>query len=467
MSRKGLGASSPARRRAKPPKKGGHGTNVALAALLATAFVLSAATMFFAGPKIARSLVALDNLGVGGEGVAISLDEQPPAVISTDQQPAPAVKQKPKLPPEGPQSSISDLVSWILSGQDKDANTQHGNMQQLKDSPAIPLEFPPGSLSLTHAQTLRHCYSDPKVYGKHFQGHRDDGSRVPVSYSDKHKLAYVMLPKSGSSTARYMMKDVFHAKETRLNLQHQSFAAGGVSEGVEVLSFVRDPLSRFYSQYDEAYVQAAPWQKNSPYYADPDAKKRREEHPFPFIYDNLHSYKDYEDAFCPPSTRKNRNECAHRKSAENGTLAARFERFVREYDGRDPFDVHLTLQAPMMSSKDGLPLRMTQIYNTTDSDGGWRRIARQFLGENATFGDKGVISGRSYPRRFKSELVSGETQQRVCLHTLLDYCCLNLPLPEVCQGKSFSVDEVDRELFCILDAKGRIQPGIPPQQSGR
>ena len=106
------------------------------------------------------------------------------------------------------------------------AGTQHVAMQRLRDLPRIALEFAPGSLSLTHAQTLKHCYADPNIYGKHVQGNLGNGSGVPVSYSDKHKLAYITLPKSGSSTARYMLKERFHAREGKKNLQPSSFGRG-------------------------------------------------------------------------------------------------------------------------------------------------------------------------------------------------------------------------------------------------
>mmetsp|Transcript_15869 Transcript_15869/g.34179 ORF Transcript_15869/g.34179 Transcript_15869/m.34179 type:complete len:174 (-) Transcript_15869:71-592(-) len=135
------------------------------------------------------------------------------------------------------------------------------------------------------------------------------------------------------------------------------------------------------------------------------------------------------------------------------------------------FICSLTLQVPMMSMTNGRPLHMTQIYNTTDSEGGWKHIAKQFLGEGG-FGKKGkeksdVIAGRSYPRRFNSGLVSVETQRRICELSLLDYCCLNLPLPDVCKGQHYFAagnDAVRRELFCVLDKKGQIQPGIFPEK---
>jgi len=126
----------------------------------------------------------------------------------------------------------------------------------------------------------------------------------------------------------------------------------------------------------------------------------------------------------------------------------------------------------MMSSNDGMPLHLTQIFNTTDSEGGWQHIAKQFLGENATLGkegqkDGGVIAGRSYPRRFNSDLVSIETQRRICELALLDYCCLNLPLPDVCKGHHYedAATGEKRELFCVVGPAGRIEPGIFPGKS--
>jgi hypothetical protein len=76
---------------------------------------------------------------------------------------------------------------------------------------------------------------------------------------------------------------------------------GEVEEGeakqrkVEVITFVRDPLSRFYSQYDEAYVRTAPWQQQ---------QQQRDgnnsfSHPYPYLYENIHSYQEYEDVFVP------------------------------------------------------------------------------------------------------------------------------------------------------------------------
>jgi len=347
------------------------------------------------------------------------------------------------------------LVSWMLSGTDKDISTQHVAIERMQDSPPGTLDFFPGTLSLSHVDTLMKCHADPKIY----RGHLKQGDKtktktnVRVSYSKKHKLALVMLPKSGSSTARYHLKNDFDGTEKRKSLQHEAFKINGTMEGVSVMSFVRDPLSRFYSQYEEAFVRTAPWVNDRP------------DHPFPFMHEGLNSYHEYEDVFCLSDTRNSRKDCTFRESQENGTLKDRFERFVREWDGLSIFDVHLVLQVPLMSTSSGEPLHITQLYNTTDAKRSWERIAEKY---NVTLGSKGVIKGRSYPRRFKSELVSKEIQRRICELTLLDYCCLNLPLPEVCRRKQFKGSEggENRELMCQLNSNGRILPATFPKKLG-
>ncbi|KAL3785365.1 hypothetical protein HJC23_011048 [Cyclotella cryptica] len=239
---------------------------------------------------------------------------------------------------------------------------------------------------------------------------------------------------------------------------------------LNVIAFVREPLSRFFSQYDEAFVRTAPWVKASnPYYFDPSTKKYNRPHPFPYLFENMHSYHDYEDTFCPPSTRVNpnsRRECVDKASAENGTLTHRLERFVREYDGRTPFDIHLNFQVPLLSNKEGYPIYLTELHNTTNAEGDWRTIAKKYLGEDYEFKNKdGVIEGRSYPRRFNSKLVSKKTQRRICELALIDYCCLNFPLPEVCQDRI----GLEKELLCKIDydekaKRVRLQPGLFPDK---
>mmetsp|Transcript_27287 Transcript_27287/g.54676 ORF Transcript_27287/g.54676 Transcript_27287/m.54676 type:complete len:439 (-) Transcript_27287:2657-3973(-) len=426
--------------------------NMALAALFAMACIFSVVMFTFSASATNRAYKYQQQVELGIR-IPNPMPRTQPSLPNVE------LEESTTSSVSSPRHQIGDVVSRILQGSaDKDFGTKDAGYLKLHDSPKKLLQFSPGTLSLNHSETLRHCWTETEVYFNHLkQGNRGDGSNVPVSYSDQYKLAYVMLPKSGSSTARHMLKEEFNAIETKKSLLHSSFEQGGEMEGVTVISFVRDPLSRFFSQYDEAYVRTAPWQSKST------------SHPFPYLHEGLHSYQDYEDVFCPPDTRRSRKDCVFRQSKENGTLASRLERFVFDYDGLDPFDVHLTLQVPMLSFHTGLPLHITQIYNTTDSQGGWNAIAKQFLGK--TLEDKGgkkggVIAGRSYPRRFNSKLVSVEAQRRICELSLLDYCCLNIPLPDVCKGAHYTGDDGEkRDLFCTLNSNRYIQPGILPNNT--
>ncbi len=194
-------------------------------------------------------------------------------------------------------------------------------------------------------------------------------------------------------------------------------------------------------------------------------------HPAAFIFEGFNSEQDYYDAFCPPETRKKRGDC--RQTRENGTLAARFERYVWEYDGRSPFDSHLCLQVPLLSiPATGRALHVDEIYNITAARVGWEALAKRYhvdlpdrsksSPKGDSKGDGGVITVRSRRRRLSKTFVTDRTKQRICELGMLDYCCLNLPLPPPCEN-----------LYCRMDKEDdngspriMIQPWSYPQSSG-
>jgi len=381
-------------------------------------------------------------------------------------------KQQPSHAVNSPSLNVGDddllLANWIMkqrsiNSNDADSPQSSAITPSLSSLLSAPLNFTPGSLPLTQLSTLQHCHVDPQIYRNHLKG-----GIGQLSYSKKYNLAYILIPKSGSSTGRYMMKTEFDAVEPRGNK-----AVKEAMNADNIIAFVREPLSRFYSQYDEAYVRTAPWHNTqNPYYVDPNNPQQTSVHPFPFLYENFHSYHDYEDVFCPPSTRRNpnsRRECLFRPTKEDGTLAKRLDRFVQEYDGRTPYDVHLILQVPKLLSKnsDGTSIKITELYNTTNAEHDWQLIAKKYIGQHAKFTKAddvkksgGVIEGRSYPRRFDKSLVGKDTERRICLLALLDYCCLNFPLPSSCEEEA-------KGLSCTMDyddERGavRVQPGVFP-----
>lgn len=193
------------------------------------------------------------------------------------------------------------------------------------------LRFKPGSLNLSTQQTLPYCYSDPSIYKQHFP----QALHQVTSISDTYMLIYLMLPKSASSTARWVMDNVLNASDAPLSALGYELNEGGDYENYATLTFVRDPLSRFFSSYDEVFLRYGPWMKKRK--GDFFKKYNDFVHPYPYLYENMTDWDDYQDAFCPQSLGKER--CTRMETKENGTLALRFERFVWDYDGVSPFDL--------------------------------------------------------------------------------------------------------------------------------
>mmetsp|Transcript_5844 Transcript_5844/g.13561 ORF Transcript_5844/g.13561 Transcript_5844/m.13561 type:complete len:85 (+) Transcript_5844:3-257(+) len=61
-----------------------------------------------------------------------------------------------------------------------------------------------------------------------------------------------------------------------------------------------------------------------------------------------------------------------------------------------------------------------------------------------------MTHGRKITRRINVGLVGEETRRKMCRILALDYCCLNIPLPEVCRGKGAGDEE---EVFCSVEPR--------------
>lgn len=221
-------------------------------------------------------------------------------------------------------------------------------------------------------------------------------------------------------------------------------------ENYTLVSFVREPLDRFYSSYDEAILRWGPWIGSTEtanrmpgvarYYRE--NRQRLEEHPY--LYEGINTYEDYVNLFCHSSKKDGRcDEEAHAVPANGGlTLIQRFERFVSDYDGTRPFDNHLRCQVPyLVDGRDGLPLPVSTLYDAKDAEGGWRRIAN---GLGVVIPEGGLEVVRGAPRRFDTSRVSNATRERICRLVALDYCCLNIELPEVCRMRD------DEGVYCAI-----------------
>ncbi|CAK9021898.1 2-amino-3-carboxymuconate-6-semialdehyde decarboxylase (Picolinate carboxylase) [Durusdinium trenchii] len=189
--------------------------------------------------------------------------------------------------------------------------------------------FEPGSLQWSRTETLRQCFVDPKFF-------------TPVTpycvVSEEHKLVYFLLPKSGSSTGRHVMRIDFGTQEKLgfscyKRLRNPAFTS---------IVSTRNPVSRFYASYDETFVRVLGRPERVP------RRYRRFAQPFDgFVYQNYSAMFDN-----PEGVAK---------------LTHSFENFVFDYDAREPFELHQNLQTPLLYDfKLGDMLPMDEAFDTRD-----------------------------------------------------------------------------------------------------
>lgn len=311
-------------------------------------------------------------------------------------------------------------------------------------------KFQPGTLDMSSTESLQYCRVNTTLYNQHFPSGQTNG-RVLVSFSESHKLIYRNIPKSASSSSRHAMENLFDGQDMRMKVQ--DLKSRVENDGYQVISFIREPLDRFYSSYDEAYFRKGPWfgegrlVKNRPGEKKGYHKNKHKLDPYPYLYEGMKTYDEYRDKFCDKGSDK---ECKTVDTIDDGDLTRRFEQFVHDYSGLDPFDVHLSLQVPFLTDSDtGNSLPISMLYNATNADADWSRIASV---NDIQVPDDGLIHGRKSPRRFNVSLVTDETKRKICKILMLDYCCLNLELPEVCNYE-LSQEEANGAFSCAIESR--------------
>mmetsp|Transcript_25780 Transcript_25780/g.54503 ORF Transcript_25780/g.54503 Transcript_25780/m.54503 type:complete len:274 (+) Transcript_25780:107-928(+) len=133
------------------------------------------------------------------------------------------------------------------------------------------LKYRPGTLQLSSVESLRHCYVNFTRYKKHINPRRG----LYTVVSDRYKLNYIFNPKSASTTSRYYMKTFFDG--TQLTLDYKELI-----ENYTMFSFIREPLDRFYSSYDEAYMRHAPWEETNN-----ETNESYDKPPFTILYEGI------------------------------------------------------------------------------------------------------------------------------------------------------------------------------------
>ncbi|KAL3777778.1 hypothetical protein HJC23_008895 [Cyclotella cryptica] len=286
---------------------------------------------------------------------------------------------------------------------------------------------------MTSAEAFRHCYVNVTTYGNHVPEY----SNLLAAVSDEYQLIYRNIPKSASSTGRHVIQDFMEGEDRRLS--HDDLINLVNEEGYQLISFVREPLNRFYSSYDEAFFRIGPWMGDGDIVRDkPRVRKwyhnnKHKMDKYPYLYEGMRTLDDFRAMYCPSKILRMKNplKCNDVPSIDDGNLAHRFEQFVRDYNGLDPFDVHLNLQVSnLVFGVTGEPLPVSVLYNASDAEREWREIAKV---REVEINDGDITHARKISRRFNVDMVSKETKRKICKILALDYCCLNLELPEVCR----------------------------------
>lgn len=110
------------------------------------------------------------------------------------------------------------------------------------------LKYKPGTLQMSSAEALQHCY----VNVTHYRDHVPDRRQSLVSLSDTHKLIYRNIPKASSSTGRHAMFDFLDGEDDRM--KHDAMEEKVHEKGYSMISFVREPMSRFYSSVSRYFL---------------------------------------------------------------------------------------------------------------------------------------------------------------------------------------------------------------------
>lgn len=317
------------------------------------------------------------------------------------------------------------FISQILLGeQTVDASCVHHDGRRR-------LKFRPGTLQLNAVESLRHCSINAANYGNHIMNRGSKWRSTVIS--EQHRLSYILLPKSASSTSRFYMTNYFNGTYKRV--LYDNF----IEDNITLVSFVREPLSRFYSSFDEAYNRQAPWHRDN----NERDERYRETMPYTTLYNG--------------ATEANYTECSSIKGRKRGSsremcddvdteMLRRFEKFVNGYDGTNPFDEHMNLQTMILTDGNGKLLPMAHLYDASEAEVGWSEIANRF-GVTDFKEKESEMRARERPRRsFDISQVSTETKRKICALMSLDYCCLNFELPEDCRG----ILPQDDSTFCAL-----------------
>eukprot|EP00977_Amphora_coffeiformis_P010045 scaffold2353_cov167-Amphora_coffeaeformis.AAC.36 len=307
----------------------------------------------------------------------------------------------------------------ILRGDDAWPRHYHDNDR---------IKFRPGSLNMTHLETMKFCHIDRNIYRHHWTGQKANLKLSHESWSEKHKLLYWMIAKSGSSGAKRMMNYHFDGRYSKIPENFGDY---------HKFSFVREPVSRFVSSFNEMLYRDGPWLKGA---------KKGCSNNYSFLFHNMTGKKDI----------KRLSDLGKVKPDEYSEVMRRLDHFVQVYNGRKPCNGHLRMQAPRLLQLKGdevILYPVDEIYSLKE----WRDVWAHFAEtRNVSIPEPEYHrSIKSAPSYVNGKTVSNETVRAICHLMAVDYCCLNFPLPPPCA-------EDDKPVYCAIVSRGQTRRRIGP-----
>ena len=268
--------------------------------------------------------------------------------------------------------------------------------------------FVPGTLELTRLEAFTRCYIDGDRYRPHYK------MRECRTVSEQAGLVYVQVVKSGSSTSRTVMRELFpdaalvECPHLRPRMR-QSVNAGHAP--FHWFTFVRDPLSRYVSGFHEAMKRWLQFKEG----------KRSGTRP------GTHKLQRFADKHQNSTQQKDRE----------GLLAA-LESFVRHHhNGSTIPNTHLQLQSTAML-KAACPLRLDAIHDLTMLHTVFDRFLedrnRTLDNDSHQFQKTNKKVRNLNPHKLNISKISVLAKRKICQLSALDYCCLNYELPPECEG---------------------------------
>jgi hypothetical protein len=304
-------------------------------------------------------------------------------------------------------AALAGSLVWLRGGATPGGAAElleapgHGAASTL-DARGLPLEleglFEPGSLTMPLNESLAMC--QPESLPAPELG--PDAPWRLCSYSEKGRVVVYMTPKSGSSSGRHMMEAYF---ADTVEIEYAAALALMLRGGdLYRVGTAREPLERFFSQYDEVFAR---------------------------LLGRPHLVPEQYRAYAKPYENWTHQQYVALQHSPGGTetLTRTFKQFLHDYDGRFEFNPHFRMQVHhMWNALAGEPLRFERIVRVGALEDTIAELAHVDIQARPP-----PIWDRKFSRRFNVTMLTDDEVRKICRIAMSDYCCLNFELPATCK----------------------------------